>query len=209
MHILASLRCVPRFYHLCVYAKFSSEAMTHNATTSLVEMRKISQDILKLNDQSSKWQSELIEAINRSHWSQCNTALLLPIKLKLYDEVDFSDQLLAVLRYNEMKYRSEGIGEAYEETYEWIFNPPPEEQDWGSFIEWLVGTEPLYWITGKAGSGKSTLMKLICEHKITSRGLRKWAQSSGYDIFISSFYFWCSGTEIQMCPKPRGSVLPL
>jgi len=107
MHILASLRCVPRFYHLCVYAKFSSEAMTHNAATSLVEMRKISQDILKLNDQSSKWQSELIEAINRSHWGQCNTALLLPIKLKLYDEVDFSDRLLAVLRYNEMKYRSE------------------------------------------------------------------------------------------------------
>lgn len=49
----------------------------------------------------------------------------------------------------------------------------------------------MYWITGKAGAGKSTLMKYILHHKLTENHLRKW--SSDNHLIITGFYFWAAG----------------
>ncbi|KAL9067261.1 MAG: hypothetical protein Q9157_006871 [Trypethelium eluteriae] len=66
------------------------------------------------------------------------------------------------------------------------------------YLEWLQqsGTEGgVFWIGGKAGSGKSTLMKFIYNHPETKRALDQWAQ--GYKIVIASFFFWHAGTILQ------------
>ncbi|KAI5356908.1 putative P-loop containing nucleoside triphosphate hydrolase [Septoria linicola] len=46
-----------------------------------------------------------------------------------------------------------------------------------------------------AGSGKSTLMKLIIEHHKTRQALRLWAD--GTKLVCPSFYFWYGGTQMQ------------
>ncbi|KAF2190486.1 hypothetical protein K469DRAFT_746970 [Zopfia rhizophila CBS 207.26] len=66
-----------------------------------------------------------------------------------------------------------------------------------SFVGWLKAESgpSLYWIAGKAGSGKSTLMKFLAQHPETQRVARIW---SGQErILISAFYFWNSGTSMQ------------
>lgn len=56
--------------------------------------------------------------------------------------------------------------------------------------------DAIYWITGKAGSGKSTLMRFISEDPRTTKHLRLWAK--GDPLVIGSFFFWNSGTAMQM-----------
>jgi len=47
----------------------------------------------------------------------------------------------------------------------------------------------------KAGSGKSTLMKYICNHETTLEALGTWAD--GVPLFTASFFFWNAGFPMQ------------
>ena len=102
--------------------------------------------------------------------------------------------------------------------------PHARTAKWSNLRDWLESDHQLYWITGKAGSGKSTLMKFLCfpttdmpsisdAHDVGSCGvptktyrccqyLEKWADR--LPLVIVSFYFWNSGKEIQMT---RGGLL--
>jgi hypothetical protein len=76
--------------------------------------------------------------------------------------------------------RETSISKAHEETLKWIFrDPKPQGFQWASFVGWLESdTSPsVYWVTGKAGSGKSTLIKYIHQHELTMRALDKWSPS--------------------------------
>jgi ATPase subunit of ABC transporter with duplicated ATPase domains len=42
------------------------------------------------------------------------------------------------------------------------------------FVHWLASSDDIFWITGKAGCGKSTLMKLIDDDPRTKEGLNQW-----------------------------------
>ncbi|KAH7076026.1 hypothetical protein FB567DRAFT_503838 [Paraphoma chrysanthemicola] len=52
-----------------------------------------------------------------------------------------------------------------------------------------------YLINGKAGSGKSTLMKFIVEHPRTKAALKNWAGRD--ELVVLHFFFWNLGTELQ------------
>lgn len=67
---------------------------------------------------------------------------------------------LSVLRFDSMRARESDIVQAYEETYEWIFSG---DRKW-NFLEWLRTGDGVFWIAGRAGSGKSTLMKFLYYH---------------------------------------------
>lgn len=76
----------------------------------------------------------------------------------LCDDLIFDEAYQHCIRsldYVEARSRIEQVEQAYEETYEWIFNP-----DIG-FRDWLEGksASTIYWIQGEPGSDKSTLMK--------------------------------------------------
>lgn len=48
--------------------------------------------------------------------------------------------------------------DAYPSTFEWILDPDSDHnKPGGSFLEWLRTGEDIYWISGKPGSGKSTV----------------------------------------------------
>jgi hypothetical protein len=94
-----------------------------------------------------------------------------------------------------MENRFEEIELAHRETFEWIFRPPAQQSKWSNFPQWLSEGVGIYWINGKAASGKSTLMRFICEDPRTDRLLNKW---SSPDLLIkATHFFWNSGTPDQ------------
>jgi len=109
--------------------------------------------------------------------------------------------LLDSLRFPSITERAEAISEAHSQTFQWLFRPPEESvqfQDgrrWDDFYQWLEKGSGLYWVNGKAGSGKSTLMKYVSHNHLTPRLLQSWAGTS--KLCILNFYFWSGGTVQQ------------
>ena len=100
-------------------------------------------------------------------------------------------RLLASLKYPGMNERWNAVSETHHDTFEWIFDEKIGHQ-WDSFLHFLEtdGQFP-YWICGKPGSGKSTLMKFICEHPRTKEALGKW--KPGSEPIILSYFIWKPG----------------
>lgn len=79
-------------------------------------------------------------------------------------------------------------------TLEWVLNPPPKTQ-WSDVPSWLEGSGGLYWVSGKAGFGKSTLMKWLVEESRTTKLLELWAGNKR--LLIADYFFWSSGSGVQ------------
>lgn len=75
-------------------------------------------------------------------------------------KIDRSQRVLAGLPFKEMKDREEQIAEAYNNTFGWIFDDTTT-----SFKDWLYSGNGIFWVSGKAGSGKPTLMKFLADHR--------------------------------------------
>ena len=103
-----------------------------------------------------------------------------------------------------MRTRHSKIAETQAKTFEWIFDPASSSGDLATtkFKEWLEYGDGIFWISGKAGSGKSTLMEFIAGDGRTYRSLQIWAGEKR--LVIVSFYFWASVSEIQ---KSQESLL--
>lgn len=63
------------------------------------------------------------------------------------------------------------------------------------FEKWLRSGSGVFHISGKAGSGKSTLMKLILSMEHTNNLLKEWAGDKR--LLFASFYFWAGGDHMQ------------
>ncbi|KAL7798507.1 hypothetical protein V8C37DRAFT_407709 [Trichoderma ceciliae] len=98
---------------------------------------------------------------------------------------------LQTLYFSQLQERELAVSEAHESTLEWIFN----EANPTNFVKWLRGSNSIYWVSGKAGSGKSTLMKFLTGHCKTFQFLKEWAGDS--DLVTAKHYFWSPGTSIQ------------
>jgi hypothetical protein len=105
-------------------------------------------------------------------------------------------KILEGLRFELMSERHEVIAQAHKETFEWIYHDIESSSGpWTNFSSWLQCHGDIYWITGKAGSGKSTLMKYIYSNPQTKRLLLEW---SGKERLVTAgFFFWNSGSELQ------------
>jgi hypothetical protein len=55
--------------------------------------------------------------------------------------------------------------------------------------------DSVYWVTGKPGSGKSTLMKFLRDHDSTYALLQEWAQEDL--LIVADHFFWLPGTQLQ------------
>ncbi|RSL48492.1 hypothetical protein CEP53_009511 [Fusarium sp. AF-6] len=107
-------------------------------------------------------------------------------------------QIIQSLHFSSIVAREKAISKPYETTYRWIFrndhnsgqgSPSNRRQ---SFAQWLEdSSSKVYWITGKAGSGKSTLMNFIVHHSLTKQHLQAWAEP--LPLVRAYFYFWEAG----------------
>ncbi|KAF5667102.1 hypothetical protein FHETE_5805 [Fusarium heterosporum] len=64
---------------------------------------------------------------------------------------------------------------------------------WDTFSSWLRSSDSIFWVQGKPGSGKSTLMKFI----IGNDNTKKLLESINPNIRILSHFFWKIGQETQ------------
>ncbi|KAK6367217.1 hypothetical protein LTR64_008078 [Lithohypha guttulata] len=90
--------------------------------------------------------------------------------------------LLNALFYEDMHRRSAHIENARPKTCDWIWST--------AFADWLAEPHPntLFWISGKPGSGKSTLMKHLSTSKET-RSKLPGTSTGGKGWSISHFFF--------------------
>ena len=134
---------------------------------------------------------QLISTLWQTNWSP-TTAPSPPVR---FSEMR-STLVLGSLAFSSLQDRQEAIPQAYADTFEWIFQqqkPGDRTASHPSFRSWLEGdTQEIYWITGKPGSGKSTLMKFLTTHRKVREHLSVWAGS--VPAIVASFYSWNAGT---------------
>ncbi|KAK2591279.1 hypothetical protein QQS21_011031 [Conoideocrella luteorostrata] len=127
----------------------------------------------------------------------------VPVKPKLAPASVLYDFLLESLAYKTMHDREEEVVQAHESTFEWVFkdqDKPSSEQavhpgrQLGSWLS-ADALGPIYWITGKPGSGKSTFMRHLFQNEQTQDYLSKWAK--GQPVSMAGFFFWTSGSRDQ------------
>ncbi|KAJ3522886.1 hypothetical protein NM208_g12674 [Fusarium decemcellulare] len=212
------------------------------------EMRKMRADIQGLTDTSSNsmpasigYGSQVVEHLTRGleERDEIKSYLLRALISNIYKSEILSDATTAAsiqlskerrwnlqhkfiqkLHYDTMQERESIIEEAHEGTFHWVFGDQQSEYtSASSFKSWLESDEQLYWITGKAGSGKSTLMRFISrpvpptadqvDHETKLLGktrprcetyLQRWAGSE-QKLVIASFYFWAIGQKPQTSQK--------
>ena len=161
-------------------------------------------------NETMQWQSNLLKAVRRAratvHWIQSypeeGEDSRMPPWSNTTVAMNLQDNLLDSLGYQELSHRQDRISGAFAKTFEWIFQEPKfkdkdkDDKSWSSFREWLTRGSDVYWITGKAGSGKSTLMKFVYNDPRTEQLLLGYRP--GHALVTAAFYFWNSGTDIQM-----------
>jgi hypothetical protein len=105
------------------------------------------------------------------------------------------ESITSSLVYSGMANRQGMIQPPEHCTYDWIFETTSTAPEPVNFMSWLQNDQGIFWITGKAGSGKSTLMKHICNDKRTHAALKYWA--AGRKLLIASHYFWSPGLPME------------
>ena len=108
------------------------------------------------------------------------------------------ERFIASLAYDEINARHNDISENHRATFEWMFDKDLEPTR-DAFQVWLKDEEAVFWINGKAGSGKSTLMKFLANHSKTRQLLTQW--SSKNQVIIVSYFFWLAGNGMQKSLK--------
>ncbi|KAH6679845.1 Alpha/Beta hydrolase protein [Plectosphaerella plurivora] len=114
--------------------------------------------------------------------------LIVPESSACYEGFDV--HILKALRYKSMNAWQDRIIEAQKYTCDWLVDlkEPPD-----SFWNWLnKPVEPIFWVSGKAGSGKSTLMRYIHEHSDVDENLKRWA---GADQVTKAAFFFSEQAE--------------
>jgi hypothetical protein len=136
----------------------------------------------------------------------------LPSMLQFLRTAAVSLRILPSLMYDEMDMRGESIPQAHADTFGWVFdNATLGFTDWladangglcdvNCGIYKITDTSPgLFWVTGKPGSGKSTLMKYIVhnvsQHPQTKPLLERWRAKR--QLCFAHHYFWCAGNPLQ------------
>ncbi|KAI9168015.1 Vegetative incompatibility protein [Paramyrothecium foliicola] len=105
--------------------------------------------------------------------------------------------ILDALHFRGFLERRDAISEAHKSTFEWLWKKgePGNAAKWDDLRDWLRSGSGCYWISGKAGSGKSSLMKYIQEDPRTTAALKGWARDA--ELIMGSFYFWYAGNDLQ------------
>ncbi|KAM0524547.1 hypothetical protein ACHAPE_000644 [Trichoderma viride] len=112
------------------------------------------------------------------------------------------NRLLQSLKFESMNARRTDIKIANEATYVSFFKSLELTKEptsgsaaaaWADFVDWLQSDEQIFWIQGKPGAGKSTLVKFLLQHENTHKALDKW----NHDSLIVSHFFWKPGNILQ------------
>ena len=109
---------------------------------------------------------------------------------------DITEHVKDQLFFHRQDDRFDDIDEAHRTSFHWtLAEPGMKATPWPNLLRWLREDNGIYWISGKAGSGKSTLMKYLHKDPRTMDALNAWAGDDG--LLVITFYFWNAGTDLQ------------
>ena len=107
------------------------------------------------------------------------------------ESIALEQMLLNSLWFKSLRERHMNVAPAHAETFKWIFDPSSAAK----FENWLRSQSGIYWIMGKAGSGKTTLIKFLLGHQQTKEALKSWVGTK--KLVMANFFFWNAGTDMQ------------
>ncbi|KAK4168464.1 hypothetical protein QBC43DRAFT_187756, partial [Cladorrhinum sp. PSN259] len=112
------------------------------------------------------------------------------------ERVRSDQEFLKSLYFSNIQARHRKIEAAHAKTFQWVYHDTLPGQNLPiNFRDWLRNQNGLFWIHGKPGSGKSTLMKFLCQNPATMQHLGSWAGNK--KLVMGSFFFWNAGTQLQ------------
>ncbi|KAH0592616.1 hypothetical protein MHUMG1_09606 [Metarhizium humberi] len=105
-----------------------------------------------------------------------------------------NQQVLEALYFRTLPSRSHQIASAHAETFKWAYSNDPKRRV--KFREWLETRKDVFWIHGKPGSGKSTLMKyLYCNDETKTILQSHWERQKR--LVLAKFFFWNAREPLQ------------
>lgn len=110
-------------------------------------------------------------------------------------KVSLSNRVLNVIWFRMIDDRRDGVREGHATTLDWALRVPEAGASWDDMSQWILSGSGIYWICGKAGSGKSTLMKHLLFHPTVPALLSRW--SRGDPCVLGSFFFLNLGHPLQ------------
>ncbi|KAJ0418873.1 hypothetical protein BJY00DRAFT_314553 [Aspergillus carlsbadensis] len=147
---------------------------------------------------------------NLSGISATGLGALLAQLQELAARVPAENQVLSRLYYPSLYYREDAVAPPEARTFQWLVDNIYEREGvyktshelWGTkgeirkdFLTWLNSGGGIFHVSGKAGSGKSTLMKLLCDSSRVQDELQSWAGPR--TLVFARFFFWIGGDELQ------------
>ncbi|KAL9073650.1 MAG: hypothetical protein Q9157_004660 [Trypethelium eluteriae] len=112
---------------------------------------------------------------------------------------DAQQKILDSLHFPQVQERRHQIHEAHNETYRWILRPGLDQRRRGDdMVAWLsskMETRKIYWVCGKPGSGKSTLMRFLDDNISVRDHMFPWAADC--TVLKAQWFFWGPGNKLQ------------
>jgi hypothetical protein len=117
------------------------------------------------------------------------------------EEHENQRRFLDALDFDQLQKRENEIHKAHAKTFQWIFGgigqgqTKPHET---RFRDWLHATtddKNVFWISGKPGAGKSTLMKYLAHEQALEDHLSQW--TCNQKLIVAKYYFWKHGSHLQ------------
>ncbi|KAI6085130.1 hypothetical protein F4821DRAFT_279668 [Hypoxylon rubiginosum] len=91
------------------------------------------------------------------------------------------------LRFDSIYDRYTTLRRAHDRTLTWLLDVNGQRNS-TTFLDWCISESDIFWVTGKPGSGKSTLMKFLCEDPRTAELLKSWAGPKR--LVTANYFFW-------------------
>lgn len=143
--------------------------------------------------------SEILETMQRVRKEGKEAVADLSVRLSSLAEASRNQKTLCILNsldFETRQSRQSDIPDTEHRTFEWIFDDYHGSLNQRvGFREWLQFGNEIYWISGKAGSGKSVLMNYIANEKCTQEMLQSWAGDT--KLIIARYFFWNAGAPMQ------------
>lgn len=195
LHILVDIYEKVDMHQLRTEALLQSvEKTTREIMYLMIEHRNVTtKQTLEVVERFLRTLEEKIEKMEE-HRTRSSTSPILTTQLTT--EKSIIDFIKTRPDFSRRMDRYDGVKEAQKETFQWIFEDHQHDpKEWDSFSEWMCSNSNLYWISGKAGSGKSTLVKFLVQHPQFRKSLETWAD--GEHLIIAEHFFWNAGSNMQ------------
>jgi len=155
--------------------KTTLQSLVASAATNNNQLRELTENVDQLRHH--------IASINPEESKHVSN--LITLQQSAFDMV-VQQRVLKGLRFERMHGRYDMVQDAQYNTFRWMLeareadgnNPSyirKKDEMRQEFVDWLASSGGVFHFTGKLGSGKSTLMKFLCEHPRTKELLNQWA----------------------------------